>query len=271
MNFRQKSNDFERRGGQKKFVLAGFFVVIFLLIFSFQSSREILFRVASPFWSVRNSITSFFANDIELMRSKSALITENDLLKTEIQNNKEDDLLAQALKNENNDLKNILNRKNTSQNGILATVLVKPFFSPYDTLIIDIGSADGISVGDQVIASGNIYIGSVVEVYEHTAKVVLYSSSGEKINILIGANTIEKEATGMGGGYFSIEAPTGSGIKIGDPIIVPSISQNIFSTVEKIDAKPTDSFETILFKSPVNISELQWVLVIPSLAKSKKS
>jgi len=269
MNFRQKSNDFERRGGQKKFVLAGFFVVIFILIFSFQAPREILFGIGGPFWGVKNSITSFFAGNIDLVRSKSSLIAENNLLKEEIQNNKEDQLLAEALKNENFELKDILNRKNNNQKGILGVILAKPFFSPYDTLLIDIGSADDISVGDQVLASGNIYIGSIVETYEHSSKIILYSSSGEKTKVLIGKNNLEKEAIGMGGGYFSIEAPTGSDIKIGDPVVIPSISQNIFSTVEKIDLKPTDSFETILFKNPINISELKWVLVVPAVNKSK--
>ena len=169
-----------------------------------------------------------------------------------------------ALKNENADLKNILGRKNNSQKEILATILAKPFFSPYDTLVIDLGSADGIAVGDQVIALGNTYIGKISEVYSHSSKVTLYSSSGETIDVLVGTSTVEKTATGMGGGNFSLQMPVGSNVNIGDPIIIPSISANIFSTVEKIDSEPTDSFETVLFKNPVNISELQYVEVVPA-------
>jgi rod shape-determining protein MreC len=265
MNFRQRNNDFERKSGKNKFVLAGFIVLIFIIIFSFQGPRNILFGIGGPFWGVKNSIANFFSDNIQLLKSKSALIADNNLLKQEIQNDKENQLLSSALKNENDDLKNILGRKNNNQKEILSAILAKPTFSPYDTLVIDVGSADGVSVGDEVLALGDSYIGYISEVYDNSSKVVLYSSSGETINVLIGSDKIEKTATGMGGGNFSLKAPADSGIKIGDPIIVPSISSNIFSAVEKIESKPTDSFETILFKNPVNISELEYVEVLPSV------
>lgn len=264
MNFLRKNNDFERRGGQKKFILAGFIVLIFIIIFSFQGPRNILFGIGGPFWGVKNSIESFFADNINLLRSKSSLIAENNLLKDEIRNNQENQLLDSALKNENDDLKNILGRKNNNQKEILAAILAKPPFSPYDTLVIDVGSADGVSAGDNVLADGNAYIGYISELYGHSSKVVLYSSSGEKIDVLIGSDKIEKEADGMGGENFSVSAPADSNIKVGDPIIASSISPNIFSTVEKIESTPADSFETVLFKNPVNISELEYVEVLPA-------
>ncbi len=263
MNFRLRNDNFGQRSGKKKFILASFFVVFFIVIFSFYAPRNILFGVASPFWNIRNSITVFFSESIELMRSKSSLIAENNLLKKSLENDRENQLLFEAIKNENDNLKNILGRKNNSQKEILAAILTKPFLSPYDTLIIDAGSEDDISAGDQVLANGNIYIGYVAELYDYSSKVVLYSSSGEKMNVLIGSDKIEKEANGMGGGNFVAKTPAGSDIKIGDPIVVPSISYNVFSAVEKIESKPADSFETILFKNPVNISELQYVEVLP--------
>ena len=271
MNFRQRNSDFDRIDKRGKSVLWIFLVIFLIGIFSFQAPRNFLFGIGGPLWGVKNSVTSFFSSNINLLQSKSALIIQNNLLKREIQNNQEDQLLATALLNENTDLKNILNRKNQTQKEILAAVVAKPFFSPYDTLVIDLGSADGIAIGDQVIALGDTYIGYISQVYNLSSKVVLYSSSGETINILIGTDTIEKTATGMGGGNFSAQAPIGSNISIGDPIVIPSISPNIFSTVEKVQSKSTDSFETILFKNPVNISELQWVEVIPTNSKNKTS
>ena len=265
MSFRQRNNDFDKKKRKEQICSCRLFVIIFIIIFSFRGTQQILFGVGAPFWGVRNSIMNFFSDNIQLLKSKSALIAENNLLKQEIQNNQEDQLLSSALKNENDDLKNIIGSKSNSQKEILSAILAKPFFSPYDTLVIDAGSVDGISVGDEVLALGNTYIGYASEVYDNSSKVVLYSSSGETINVLIGAGKIEKQAFGMGGGNFSLQAPVGSNINVGDPIIVPSISSNIFSTVEKIESKPTDSFETILFKNPINISELQYVEVLPSV------
>jgi hypothetical protein len=61
--------------------------------------------------------------------------------------------------------------------------------------------------------------------------------------------------------------PKGSNIAVGDSIILPSISPNIFATVGRIDSEVADSFETIAFRIPVNIDTLQWVEVVPSLNK----
>ncbi len=128
--------------------------------------------------------------------------------------------------------------------------------------MIDAGSTNGVSIGNKVMANGNIFIGYVSEVYVNTSKVVLYSSPGEKINVLIGKDAIEKEADGLGGGNFSVEMPAGSNIAVGDSIVMPSISANIFGTVDQVQFKQSDSLETVLFKNPVNISELKWVEVI---------
>jgi hypothetical protein len=51
-------------------------------------------------------------------------------------------------------------------------------------------------------------------------------------------------------------------VKESDVIVVPSITTNIFGIVEKVSFEEKDSFQTVLFKSPVNIAELNFVEVI---------
>ncbi len=257
--------NFPRRNNNRKLNLVPFIVVIFLIIiFSFSGTRNLIFSIGSPFWHIKNSISIFFSDSGQLVRSKSSLIEENNLLKEQIKKTEEDILLSKIIQGENDDLKSLLNRKPASQKQILAVVLDKPFLSPYDTLIIDAGSSNGISIGDKVLADEGTFIGSVSEAFDNKSKVILYSSPGEKIKVLIGNNNMEKEATGVGGGNFVLEAPKEAGIKEGDTIIIPSISPNVFGVVEKISSKETDSLETVLFKNPINISELKWVLVLPS-------
>ncbi|MBU1122646.1 MAG: hypothetical protein KKF54_08165, partial [Candidatus Omnitrophica bacterium] len=154
------------------------------------------------------------------------------------------------------------NRKQANQNLLLGAVLVKPFLSLYDTLIIDVGASDNVKVGNQVLAEGNIFIGYISEVYEKTSKVILYSSPEEKTKVLIGDNNIEKEAICLGGNNFKIEVPREIEVKEWDSIVMPSVSTNIFGTVEKIEYKESDSFQNVLFKNPVNILELKWVEVL---------
>ncbi len=242
-------------------------VIFVMLLFLLPWTRNILFSTGSPLWLIKNNINSFFSNNVNILNSKNNLIRENYILHQQILDNNNKQTLFEIVKKENDDLKSILNRNVNNKKLLLGVILVKPFFSAYDTLIIDIGTAEGLRVGDKVLADGVTFIGYVSEVYDNTSKVVLYSSSGEKIKVLIGANNIEKEAVGLGNGNFKIEIPREIDVKEGDSISIPSISSNIFGVVEKIVYKESDAFQNIIFKNSVNIAELKWVEVLVSNKK----
>ncbi len=270
MNFLQRSNNFQGRNNRKKNSFLPIIIVVFLiLIFSFNWTRGLLFNVISPLWKTRNTISSFVSDNVSILRSKSALIVENNSLKNQLEALAQDKILSQEIKGENEDLKNILNRKAVNDKIIVAAILIKPYLSPYDTLIIDVGTTDGISEGDKVLTDGNIHIGYISEVFDNSSRVTLYSSPGEKVKVFIGNNNIEKEAQGLGAGNFSIDMPREASVEVGDAITIPSISSNVFSVVQKIEFKDTDSFEKLFFTSPVNIAELKWVEVVPTVNKKK--
>lgn len=268
MNFHQKNKFYSTRNNtNKNFFLPIISVIFFITFFSFSWTRNILFGISSPLWILKNNTISFFDKNISVLNSKIDLLKENAILKKQIKVKEKDYALFDLLRTENQDLKSILNRKEEDQKVLLGTVIVKPFLSPYDTLIIDVGMSNGVSVGNSVMAEGNVFIGYVSEVYDYTSKIILYSSPGEKINVLIGSNNIEKEAIGLGGGNFKVEIPREIDIKEGDSVVIPSISTNIFGVVEKIEFKESSAFQNILFKTPTNVSELKWVEVLLSNKK----
>jgi len=270
MNFRQRNNFSSNSKNKKKNIfLSVLSVLVLIFIFSFSGSRNFIFSTALPFWRIKDAFTSFVSNNSNLFRSKTDLISENNSLKQQIEKDKLDLMLKSLLNDENSDLKSVLNRKDLNTKSILSAVLIKPSFSPYDTLIIDAGSNENVSVGENVTALGNAFIGYISEVYPNSSKVVLYSSPGEKVNVLLGNSNIEEQALGIGGGNFSVEVPREIDIKEGDSIVIPSISTNIFGTVEKVEYKESDAFQKVIFKNPTNISELKWVLVVPLLTTKK--
>jgi rod shape-determining protein MreC len=262
MSFHSTNNFNPNRKNTKIFRISILVVFLLIIIFSFSFTRNILFGIGSPFWNLKKNINESFLNNSEILKSKKSLISENNLLREQISKTEKDNLVLDLIKKENEELKNILNRKSDKNNYILSSVLIKPFLSAYDTLIIDVGSNCDIKVGSKVLADGIYFIGYVSEVYENTSKVILYSSYGEKMPVLIGQNNVEKEALGIGSGNFKVEMPRELDVKEGDNITIPSISTNIFGIVEKIQFKATDSFQNVLFKSPVNIFELKWVEVV---------
>lgn len=264
MNFKQKNKDFlirKDKGTNIFFPIAA--VIIFVLVFSIPWTRKALFSAGSPLWYVKNGINSFLNINADMFKSKLTLIKENQYLKEQIQSKEKEYAMYFLIKKENEDIKNILNRREID-NLLLSAILVKPFLSPFDTLIIDVGEDKGVVVGDKVLADGNVYIGYISEVYNSTSKVVLYSTPGQKVPVLIGENNIEKEAIGLGGGNFKVEIPREIDVKEGDSVVFPSISTNIFGVVERVDFKETSAFQSVLFKNPINISELKWVQVVLS-------
>ncbi len=263
MNYHQRNNftsvKKDNNKTNKKSVLFVFLFILFIFIFFY---KNLLFGIGQPFWFLKRNISSFLNYNTEVLKSKKTLIKENEELKKQLLLDKNEKIIIDLVKKENEELKNIFGRSNKLNDLVLSNVLIKPFLSAYDTLIIDVGRDSGVEVNNKVIADGNVHIGYISEVYKNTSKVVLYSSSGEKTPVLIGDNNIEKEALGLGSGNFIVEVPRELDIKESDIVILPIISHNIFGLVEKIEFKTTDVFQKVLFKSPINIFELKWVEVI---------
>ena len=262
MNYLLKSKGKKPQQSIIKIVSILVLTVLIILILSTNFSRNILFKIGRPFWSFSSSIVSFWNNNDGTFRSKKSLIEENASLMSQLQSSKNNLIFLNLVIKENDSLKDLLNRKRKSDNLILASILVKPGLSPYDTLILDAGTNDGITVGKLVMADASSYIGEISEVSDTSSKVKLYSSPGVKINVLVGPNNIEKEAIGIGDGTFKLEIPKEIGVKVGDNVVIPSMNTNIFGIVEKVESKDTDSFQTVLFKSPINIQELKYVEIV---------
>ncbi|MBU6370490.1 MAG: rod shape-determining protein MreC [Patescibacteria group bacterium] len=261
MNFRRRNSDFAA-GGRGAFLTGASITLVILVILSLSGPKSFLFAVSRPFWEGKNLVASWLSNLGAIARTKESLAAENASLAAELSAEKADAALVETLQNENAGLKAALGRKTAGKNGILAAVLAKPPFSPYDTLVIDAGTADGVAAGDQVVADGFVPIGFVSETFAHESKATLYSSSGVSTRVLVGSSSIETLATGMGGGALEIRLPSGSDVAVGDAVSAPSISTNIVGTVESVASKPSDSLETVLVSLPVNIANIRFVEIV---------
>ena len=162
---------------------------------------------------------------------------------------------------ENINLKEILGRKNEKTAMILAAVLSKPNQSPYDTIIIDAGTKQGLKTGDVIFALGNIPIGRVSNVYPNSSKVILFSNSGEKMQVVISGKDVFMEVVGRGGGNFEMILPRDFILVKGDQVVLPGITSYVLGIVETIISDPRDPFVKALLVSPANIQELKFVQV----------
>ncbi|MDR3519891.1 MAG: rod shape-determining protein MreC [Candidatus Pacebacteria bacterium] len=208
--------------------------------------------------------------------SKNYLYNQNQKLQTEVSFDDARMANYDSVATDNASLKEILNRKDPKANIVLAAILAKPNQSPYDILLIDAGVAEGVKTGDTVFALGNVPIGNVSDVYQDSAKVILFSNPGETTEAVISASlnadgTVSTttpsasnafvQVVGRGGGNFEMVMPKDFNFQAGGQVVLPGVNSYVLAVFQKVISDPRSSSTKILLTSPVNIQSLKFVEV----------
>lgn len=254
-----------KRGNRKKFlpffVVFIFICLIFLINFI---SPTFLGGVSNslglPIWKSGGFFFTQISNMKAFTHSRLTLLDINQSLKEDLAEANAKLSAMSVLEQENIDLKKTFGRTDGVM-SILASVLVKPPQSFYDTLILDVGERDNVKNGARVVVGENVVLGNIDEVYEKTSRAKLFSSVDAETLAVINRNNIGVTLVGKGGGNFEIKVPQEVDIVEGDVLILPGMSTSIVSTVVAIEANPTNSFKRIFCKTPINIAELRFVSV----------
>ncbi len=210
----------------------------------------------SPFWRGQAMIA------MGSLDTREKLLADNERLRRELMEAQLDVASVQALESENQELKTLLDRNQISTSSLaLGAVLKRPPSVPFDEIIIDLGSAQGIKSGAYVYAPGEVLIGTVKDVSSQTSKVILFTSPGETHEVFIGREKAVATAKGRGGGQFVAELPRDVTVKEGDVVIESNKTNRAFGIVSSVLNDPVQPFELIYFAPPVNIFELRWVFV----------
>ncbi len=242
-------------------IITAFVVLVVGVRFLFPNAFAGLFTaIARPFWRVEFSLSNGQLQSAEaLLDANQDLLRKLDEANTRLQS-------ASALIAENEQLKALMGRASTTD-CILAAVLQKPPYAPYDELVLDVGANMGFAVGNIVYAANKVPIGKVSQVLGDSSKVLLFSSPGQTFNVLVGNANTPATAIGKGGGQYSAELPRSVAIARGDTVSIPSLKSNLYGVVNAVIADTSQPFQTILFSAPVNIYQLKWVLVEKSNSK----
>lgn len=242
------------------------YIVILIFIIYFQKGISHLLSVVShtvfkPIVVLGNNIGSNISNIGFYFNSKKNLSLENQKLNDELLENKATLANYNSLVDENTKLKESLVRKDEKSELVLGGILSKPNKSLYDTLIIDIGTNNGIKTGDLVLAFGDVPLGRIGEVYPNSSKVTLFSSSGEKTEVVVTGSDVFLEVIGRGGGNFELNVPRDFKLEDYGEVVLPGITPYTVAKIIKVISDPRDSFVKALLTSPVNIQELKFVEV----------
>lgn len=192
----------------------------------------------------------------DLFALKRTLIEENKSLKLKVSELELGLIDKDILVAENEELKGI----KVGKNSLVATVLLHPGFSPFDTLLVSRGASAGVELGDLVLYH-SLVIGEISEVNPTTSRVVLFSMGDKTFPVRIGKNRVEAEARGLGGGTFEVRLPKNVPIENGDPVLLSADKPRVFGRVEDIEVEESDAFQRILFALPININNIDFVTI----------
>lgn len=260
------SNDGFRRPLGSRVPLGALSLVIalgalFALAFFFRQPLEgALARILPPLQGGHEKLSASAGGFGALFSSKQALEAENATLQKELARAQAELADRDALFMENLALKKSLGRPDAQAGVILAGVVMRPPAVPYDTLVIDAGSRQGVIPGALVAAAGGAVIGTVAEAYDSTARVALFSSPGAEYSALL-RGSVPLLMEGDGGGSFSGKIPAATQAAVGDVIVLPGIAGGFAGTISAIVAPEGDSFKTLYLHLPVNLFELRYVEV----------
>jgi rod shape-determining protein MreC len=196
------------------------------------------------------------------LSSKRSLAEENARLTAELESLRNLQIENRLLIAENASLRSLARAPGEGE-AVAARVLSSPSASPYDSIVIGAGSEQGVSVGDHVLLSGGIALGTVSEVSARSSLVGLYFAAGRTTPAIIGG-TAAVTVTGRGGSNGSVLVPRSVPVATGDLVYLAG-SPYALGVVGSVEAVATDARSTVYIALPMSIAEARFVQVVPAL------
>jgi rod shape-determining protein MreC len=201
------------------------------------------------------SLRSIYDNNTKLEKENAKLISENVQLL--------------ELKSENELLRDLLRfqKANQDYNLVPARIISKDPDSFLQSMTVDVGTEQGVAVGQGVILNGYI-VGKVDRVYTSHARVLLLTNRSSVVN----AQIVSSRANGLikgelGYGLVIDSLPQDANVKLNDRVISSGLGGNIpkgliIGTISEIVSDESDVFQKASVSSPIDFAGLELVFII---------
>lgn len=244
--------------GIRKHVL--WVVVAFLVLFLVKDLfGSITAPLTMPFYAVRHYLETSSEAVPVFLRDRLTLLTHIRELEERLSTQHDTEASLAFLTIENKELRGLLEATTTPR--ILAGVIARPPHTPYDSIIIDRGSEDGILENAPVYLGGESAIGYVRTVFSTTALVVLFSSPGVESTVFVFGPNLFTTAYGEGGGIIRLSIPQGIEAREGDVVILPSLDTGVVGTIHDLVSNPTEPEQKAYVSPDVSLQSLRLVSV----------
>ncbi|MFA5158103.1 MAG: rod shape-determining protein MreC [Patescibacteria group bacterium] len=246
-------------------------VVLALFVVPTLVSKSLSDFIVEKFSPISKALVSRgykFGNSFSLLFEIKDLRSENGRLETELINEKVEKSRVLELEKENSAFKDQLDFKSSHPEFklILSQVIGLDPTNLSNTILINRGAEDGVAQGMAVMSLG-VFVGKVDQVEKSTSKVVLVTSKDSIVQVMLQDSRTTGVLRGGASGMALENIPLDTHVNPNENIITSGLGgrlpKGIFvgNAGSEMGAK-SDIFKTILVKSPVNFSKLEYLFVV---------
>jgi hypothetical protein len=170
-------------------------------------------------------------------RDRTELINQINALESALSGAGGNQFTIDSLAKENEDLRSLLSY--AGEERILAGIIGRPSQLPYDVLMLDRGSVDGVTEGAPVYINDSTVIGLVRAVTPYSSVAELITTPGFETTVYIIGPDIYTTAVGNGGGQMRVGVPQGIDLTVGDLVVIPSVTSGVYGAITHIETSPT--------------------------------
>jgi rod shape-determining protein MreC len=206
---------------------------------------------------------------LQIVGTLSGLARENAELNQRINELSFENSRLQSAKAENLALRRALNfQEEHRYETIPAEVIIMDPTGFSQTIVIDKGESDGVSLGESVMAAPGLLVGRVTKVYRNSAEVTLITDPSVTIN----GEVVDSAARGLVKGEHGISlildlVTQNEVIKAGDRIITSGLSGDfprglLIGEINAIKSSSSDLFQQAFVTPVADLRNLKFLFVV---------
>jgi rod shape-determining protein MreC len=250
-------------------VLALVLIVLNINYHPFKEIRYYLDTLISPLYYVSNAPKSSFDSLYEMSKTRETLINENANLHADLLQQKNDLLLLEHLKHENDRLRELLGSPLRHDEQKMAAQVLLIDTDPYIyQFVVNKGKQDGVYVGQPVVDEKGI-VGQIYETAQSTSRAILLCDYQHAIPVQVLRNDIGMIAVGNGcSNDLTLEfMPNNVDIKVGDVLVTSGLDGRFpegypVAVVSSVKLDITDSTPIISATPTADLKRLRYLLLL---------
>ncbi|MCO6552450.1 MAG: rod shape-determining protein MreC [Gilliamella sp.] len=235
----------------------------------FKEIRYYLDTIISPLYFVSNAPKSSFDSLYEMSKTREALINENTNLHADLLQQKNDLLLLEHLKHENDRLRELLGSPLRHDEQKMAAQVLLIDTDPYVyQFVVNKGKQDGVYVGQPVVDEKGI-VGQIYETAQSTSRAILLCDYQHAIPVQVLRNDIGMIAVGNGcSNDLTLEfMPNNVDVKVGDVLVTSGLDGRFpegypVAVVSSVKLDITDSTPIISATPTADLKRLRYLLLL---------